>query len=101
MASGVTFFDTADVYGPHSDEELIREALHPYPDNLVVATKGGFLRGGPEYSDMGSTGSKWYLRQAAYMSAEPGSTARVLAMFFVIAYLGPGLPPVLLTAART
>ena len=66
--SGVTFVDTADVYGPHSNEELIREALHPYPDNLVIATKGGFLRGGPEYSDMGSTGSKWYLRQAAYMS---------------------------------
>ena len=68
VASGVTFIDTADVYGPHSNEELIREAVHPYSDNLVIATKGGFLRGGPEYADMGSTGSKWYLRQAAYMS---------------------------------
>jgi aryl-alcohol dehydrogenase-like predicted oxidoreductase len=68
VASGVTFIDTADVYGPHSNEELIREALHPYPDNLVIATKGGFLRGGPEYADMGSTGAKLYLRQAAYMS---------------------------------
>jgi pyridoxine 4-dehydrogenase len=68
VGSGVTFLDTADVYGPHTNEELIREALHPYPDNLVIATKGGFLRGGPAYSDMGSTGSKWYLRQAAYMS---------------------------------
>ena len=48
----MTFIDTADVYGPHSNEELIREALHPYPDNLVIATKGGFVRGGPEYSDM-------------------------------------------------
>src|SRR3954467_12542331 len=66
--AGVTSIDTADVYGPHSNEELIQEALHPYPDKLVIATKGGFLRGGPEYSDMGSTGSKWYLRQAAYMS---------------------------------
>jgi aryl-alcohol dehydrogenase-like predicted oxidoreductase len=66
--SGATFIDTADVYGPHSNEELIREALHPYPDNLVIATKGGILRGGPEYADMGSTGAKWYLRQAAYMS---------------------------------
>ena len=66
--AGATFIDTADVYGPHSNEELIQEALHPYPDNLVIATKGGFLRGGPEYTDMGSTGSKWYLRQAAYMS---------------------------------
>jgi pyridoxine 4-dehydrogenase len=68
VKAGVTFIDTADVYGPHSNEELICEALHPYPDNLVIATKGGFLRGGPEYSDMGASGSKWYLRQAAHMS---------------------------------
>ncbi|WP_205245016.1 aldo/keto reductase [Diaminobutyricibacter tongyongensis] len=68
VAEGVTFIDTADVYGPHSNEELIREALHPYPDELVIATKGGFIRGGPEYSDMGASGSKLYLRQAAYMS---------------------------------
>src|ERR1700731_2222369 len=66
--SGVTFIDTADVYGPHSNEELIREALHPYPDDLVIATKGGFVRGGPEYSDMSAVGNKNYLRQAAYMS---------------------------------
>jgi aryl-alcohol dehydrogenase-like predicted oxidoreductase len=65
---GVTFIDTADVYGPHSNEELIREALHPYPDDLVIATKGGFVRGGPEYSDMGAVGNRHYLRQAAYMS---------------------------------
>jgi pyridoxine 4-dehydrogenase len=66
--SGVTFIDTADVYGPHSNEELIHEALHPYPENLVIATKGGFVRGGPEYSDMGAVGNRLYLRQAAYMS---------------------------------
>jgi pyridoxine 4-dehydrogenase len=65
---GVTFIDTADVYGPHSNEELIREALHPYPDDLVIATKGGFVRGGPEYSDMSAVGNKYYLRQGAYMS---------------------------------
>jgi aryl-alcohol dehydrogenase-like predicted oxidoreductase len=68
VAAGVTFIDTADVYGPHSNEELIREALHPYPDDLIIATKGGFVRGGPEYSDMGAVGNKQYLRQAAYMS---------------------------------
>lgn len=68
VAEGVTFIDTADVYGPHSNEELIREALYPYPANLVIATKGGNLRGGPEYTDMTSLGNKWYLRQAAYMS---------------------------------
>jgi pyridoxine 4-dehydrogenase len=68
VAQGVTYIDTADVYGPHSNEELIREALHPYPENLVIATKGGFVRGGPEYSDMSAVGNKQYLRQAAYMS---------------------------------
>jgi aryl-alcohol dehydrogenase-like predicted oxidoreductase len=69
VAEGVTFIDTADVYGPHSNEELIREALHPYPDGLVIATKGGFIRGGPEYpADLGAIGNRLYLRQAAYMS---------------------------------
>jgi aryl-alcohol dehydrogenase-like predicted oxidoreductase len=68
VAEGVTYIDTADVYGPHSNEELIREALYPYPDDLVIATKGGFVRGGPEYSDMSAVGNKSYLRQAAYMS---------------------------------
>src|SRR3954466_12620014 len=68
VESGVTFIDTADVYGPHSNEELIREALYPYPANLVIATKGGFVRGGPEYSDMSAVGNRIYLKQAAYMS---------------------------------
>jgi aryl-alcohol dehydrogenase-like predicted oxidoreductase len=68
VAQGVTYIDTADVYGPHANEELIREALHPYPENLVIATKGGFVRGGPEYSDMSAVGNRSYLRQAAYMS---------------------------------
>ncbi len=44
---GVNFFDTADSYGPHVDEELIAEALHPYPQDLVIATKGGLLRPRP------------------------------------------------------
>jgi aryl-alcohol dehydrogenase-like predicted oxidoreductase len=66
--AGVTFIDTADVYGPHANEELIRAALHPYPADLVIATKGGFVRGGPEYSDMGAVGNRQYLRQAASMS---------------------------------
>ena len=45
---GVTLIDTAESYGPHVSEELIREALHPYPDGLVIATKGGFDRSGPD-----------------------------------------------------
>lgn len=44
---GVDFIDTADSYGPHVSEELIAEALHPYPKGLVIATKGGLLRTGP------------------------------------------------------
>jgi pyridoxine 4-dehydrogenase len=45
---GVNFIDTADSYGPHVAEELIAEALHPYPADLVIATKGGFDRPGPD-----------------------------------------------------
>jgi pyridoxine 4-dehydrogenase len=44
---GVNFIDSADSYGPHVSEELIGEALHPYPDDLVIATKGGLERTGP------------------------------------------------------
>ncbi len=44
---GVNFIDTADSYGPHVSEELIAAALHPYADDLVIATKGGLLRPGP------------------------------------------------------
>src|SRR5277367_1869861 len=44
---GVNFIDTADSYGPHVSEEIIAEALHPYPTGLVIATKGGFERPGP------------------------------------------------------
>jgi len=44
---GVNFIDTADSYGPDVSEELIAEALHPYPEDLVIATKGGLVRPGP------------------------------------------------------
>ena len=44
---GVNFIDTADSYGPSVSEELIAEALHPYPDDLVIATKGGLVRPAP------------------------------------------------------
>ncbi len=44
---GVNFIDTADSYGPHVSEEFIGETLHPYPDDLVIATKGGLVRPGP------------------------------------------------------
>jgi aryl-alcohol dehydrogenase-like predicted oxidoreductase len=44
---GIDFIDTADSYGPHVNEEIIAEALHPYPAGLVIATKSGFERPGP------------------------------------------------------
>jgi pyridoxine 4-dehydrogenase len=44
---GINFIDTADSYGPGVSEEIIAEALHPYPAGLVIATKGGFDRPGP------------------------------------------------------
>ena len=45
---GVNFIDTADSYGPHISEELIAEVLYPYPADLVIGTKGGLLRTGPD-----------------------------------------------------
>src|ERR1700759_853359 len=41
---GVNFIDTADAYGPNVSEEIIAEALYPYPEDLLIATKGGFVR---------------------------------------------------------
>ena len=59
---GVNFFDTADSYGPHVDEELIAEALYPYPKDLVIATKGGLLR--PRPSAWNPDGRPEHLRLA-------------------------------------
>jgi pyridoxine 4-dehydrogenase len=63
---GVTFIDTADSYGPYISEELIHEALHPYPEELVIATKAGFTRAGP--GDWRAVGRPEYLRQEVEMS---------------------------------
>jgi pyridoxine 4-dehydrogenase len=59
---GCNFFDTADSYGPRVDEELIAEALHPYPQDLVIATKGGLLRPRPHRWD--EDGRPEHLRRA-------------------------------------
>src|SRR5580692_4220055 len=45
VARGVNHIDTSDFYGPHVTNQLIREALHPYPDDLVIVTKVGAFRG--------------------------------------------------------
>ncbi|NIJ53741.1 aldo/keto reductase [Dyadobacter arcticus] len=47
VEAGVNFIDTADSYGPHTNEILIADALQPYPESLLIATKGGFDRTGP------------------------------------------------------
>jgi len=63
---GVDFIDTADSYGPFVSEELIRRALHPYPENLVIATKAGLTRHGPGIWK--PVGRPEYLRQQCLMS---------------------------------
>ena len=63
---GIDFIDTADSYGPFVSESLIAEALAPYADGLVIATKGGLLRTGPGQWPL--LGKPDYLRQAVRMS---------------------------------
>ena len=63
---GINLIDTADSYGPYVSEELIREALHPYPKGLVIATKAGLARPGP--SRWVPLGRPEYLRQECEMS---------------------------------
>lgn len=63
---GVTLIDTADSYGPEVSERLIAETLHPYPKNLVVATKGGLTRSGP--NQWVPVGRPEYLRQCVELS---------------------------------
>ena len=63
---GVDLIDTADSYGPYVSEELIRTALHPYPSQLVIATKAGMVRTGPNLWH--ALGRPEYLRQECEMS---------------------------------
>src|SRR5258705_8013287 len=63
---GVNLIDTADAYGPETDELLIAEALHPYPKGLVIATKGGSTRPGP--GQWVPNGHPDYLKQAVEKS---------------------------------
>ncbi|HEY2791754.1 MAG TPA: aldo/keto reductase [Micromonosporaceae bacterium] len=70
VEAGITLIDTADVYGPHTNELLIKSALHPYPEGLVIATKGGFVRGGYAYDTLDAVGNVNYLRQSAHLSAQ-------------------------------
>ncbi len=63
---GVNFIDTADSYGPEVSERLIAETLHPYPSHLIIATKGGLTRQGPD--QWAPVARPEYLRQCVEMS---------------------------------
>ncbi|HVX45721.1 MAG TPA: aldo/keto reductase, partial [Mycobacteriales bacterium] len=63
---GVNFIDTADSYGPVVSEQLIKKALHPYADDIVIATKAGLTRSGP--NDWRPVGRPEYLRQQCELS---------------------------------
>jgi len=72
---GVTFIDTADAYGPNVVEDLIRTTLAPYPDDLVVATKGGQTRSG--WDKWEPVGRPEYLRQCVAMSLQRLGVERI------------------------
>ena len=72
---GVNLIDTADSYGPYVSEDLIREALFPYPDGLVIATKAGLVRGGP--GDWSPDGRPEHLREAVHGSLERLGVKRI------------------------
>jgi aryl-alcohol dehydrogenase-like predicted oxidoreductase/uncharacterized RmlC-like cupin family protein len=70
---GVSFIDTADAYGPGDNEQIIKRALHPYPEHLVICTKGGMLRTGPgDWTEgepyIAPLGRPAYLRQQVELS---------------------------------
>jgi pyridoxine 4-dehydrogenase len=66
VEQGVDFIDTADSYGPFVSEQIIAEALHPYPEGLVIATKAGFTRQGPGIWTV--VGRPAYLKQQVELS---------------------------------
>jgi len=72
---GVNFIDTADSYGPEVAERLIYEALHPYPEGLVIATKAGLTRAGP--GDWRAVGRPEYLRQQCELSLRRTGLERI------------------------
>jgi pyridoxine 4-dehydrogenase len=85
---GVTFIDTADSYGPEVSERLIHEALHPYPDDLVIATKAGLTRPGP---------GRWERNgEPEYLKAQAEKSLRLLGLerieLFQLHRIDPRLP---------
>jgi pyridoxine 4-dehydrogenase len=85
---GVDFIDTADAYGPYVSEELIAEALHPYEKGLVIATKAGLVRTGPERWQ--PVGRPEYLRQECEMSLRRLKVDRI--ELFQLHRIDPAVP---------
>ena len=101
VAHGGTHIDTSDFYGPHVTNRLIREALHPYPENLVIVTKVGAVRGAdkswnPAFSAADLTAAAVYKTGGAIVHKREGSPNMQLAKWLMIgsipmALLGPHL----------
>jgi aryl-alcohol dehydrogenase-like predicted oxidoreductase len=72
---GINLIDTADSYGPYVSEQLIHDALHPYPPSLVIATKAGLVRTGPD--QWTPVGRAEYLRQECEMSLRRFGVERI------------------------
>jgi aryl-alcohol dehydrogenase-like predicted oxidoreductase len=99
---GVQLIDTADSYGPYISEEIIREAIHPYPDDVLIATKAGLTRNGPDVVRQGDelvrlgprawppVGRPEYLRQEALMSLRRLGLDRI--DLFQLHRVDPGVP---------
>ncbi|HLI00472.1 MAG TPA: aldo/keto reductase [Acidimicrobiales bacterium] len=85
---GVDFIDTADSYGPYVSEDLIREALSPYPEGLVIATKAGLVRTGPD--EWHPVGRPEYLRQECEMSLRRLDVERI--DLFQLHRIDPAVP---------
>jgi pyridoxine 4-dehydrogenase len=85
---GVNLIDTADSYGPYVSENLIREALHPYPAGLVIATKAGLARTGP--NQWTPLGRPEYLRQECEMSLRRLGVERI--DLFQLHRIDPAVP---------
>jgi pyridoxine 4-dehydrogenase len=85
---GVNFIDTADSYGPFVAEQLIKKALHPYPADLVIATKAGLARPGP--GEWQPVGRPEYLRQQAHLSLRHLGVERI--DLFQLHRIDPAVP---------
>src|SRR5467141_4612753 len=85
---GINLIDTADSYGPEVSERLIAEALHPYPAGLLIATKGGLTRQGPD--QWAPVGRPEYIQQCVEMSLRRLKVERV--DLYQLHRIDPGVP---------